>query len=527
MNLCRTTIATMLFTFLAAAAWGQGAVADKSASATPQPQPKHLQILFTDHLLGYYRIPDAQAEDFQALCPEAAPGTPAKELLGDLGDIQKGNNTILVGMGNNFAVELGSRTYQDTSGVHAKLRDPGAKFSPGKIGDNVSCFLSRAGYDALVPGKEDFYFGAARLRLIAQQLASVPKSDGQDSVHMLAANLAVKADYWQKPKDIPDSEKSLKFETDLPDKIDSLDIADGDTVLPFLKRVRFKADSDFHPYLCTAGKTDPDNLNKCEKRANLKPVDPTGEESKGGILAYEVFEDLQAGDNYGLCAEPAKKKKVEADRFGNTKQEPHCLRFFVTQPYFLAPSGKEGSYDLPYVYLENKKVVIFGVVDPDLRSYVGRDNMSWINEKDPKKYKTEVTVLDPARSLQQAVQLFEEQHPVVAGDVSRVLLAEMSRDQAEELATHTGFDVVIAGGADYAHATSNRCIELDRDPEVLASDGKSPFRAVVVVPWSGYEYSKPHLVKPLRQLDLNDEATGETGRAAQWQTRTYGLPRAL
>src|SRR5690349_9419444 len=118
MNLRQTTMATVLFTFPAAAAWSQGAVPENSTSTVPQPQPKHLQILFTDHLLGYYRIPEIQTEDFQTSCPE--PGskpptvlkTPAEELLPK---IQKGNTTILVGMGNNFAVEFGARTYLDTS----------------------------------------------------------------------------------------------------------------------------------------------------------------------------------------------------------------------------------------------------------------------------------------------------------------------------------------------------------------------------------------------------------------------------
>jgi hypothetical protein len=38
--------------------------------------------------------------------------------------------------------------------------------------DNVACFLSRAGYTAIVPGKQDFHFGPERLRQIARFLAS-------------------------------------------------------------------------------------------------------------------------------------------------------------------------------------------------------------------------------------------------------------------------------------------------------------------------------------------------------------------
>ena len=285
------------------------------------------------------------------------------------------------------------------------------------------------------------------------------------------------------------------------------------------------------PDLCQAKPGDPDgvDLKNCSARkTGLVKL----ERDKDGNLTYEFPQTLSYGNNYGLCDQvtPDPEKKKKQNQVGESKSGPHCLRFSVAEPYFSACTEGSCSYDLPYVYIPDKKVVIFGVVDPDLRSYVGRDNLSWKNNKDSDKYKTEVTVLDPARSLQQAVQAFcsSPKDGVDCRTISKVLLAEMGRDQAEELATHTGFDIVIAGGADYAHATSNQNIDLDADPEWLQSDRQNPFRAVVVVPWNGYDYSrekknptagqekceqadagKPHLVKPLRELDLNDEATGK------------------
>src|SRR6478672_6605071 len=76
-----------------------------------QVYPRELQILFTNYLLGYYRIPDVQTSDFQADCKDA-PASFTKELLDDIEAKRKGKKTILVGMGDNYAVELGARTYQ-------------------------------------------------------------------------------------------------------------------------------------------------------------------------------------------------------------------------------------------------------------------------------------------------------------------------------------------------------------------------------------------------------------------------------
>ena len=55
--------------------------------------------------------------------------------------------------------------------------------------DNVACFFRLAGFDAVVPGREDFRFGPERLRELARYLAS--NAPGGTPVQMLGANLVI------------------------------------------------------------------------------------------------------------------------------------------------------------------------------------------------------------------------------------------------------------------------------------------------------------------------------------------------
>ena len=49
-------------------------------------------------------------------------------------------------------------------------------------------FFIKAGYDAIVPGKHDFFYGAERLRQLARYMAS-----RSDPVLLLAANLVIRS----------------------------------------------------------------------------------------------------------------------------------------------------------------------------------------------------------------------------------------------------------------------------------------------------------------------------------------------
>src|SRR6202043_3343221 len=158
-------------------------------------QPAFTQIYYTGDLFGYMRWPEQQ-DDTDTKCPKSdeRAGQSARQFLSATPPGQK--KIILVGVGDNFAPDLFARIvdskqdgrkesktdmvwdylskdpgWLDNAKVdlpeHRALRIDMAKGN-GRVGvDNVACFLSRAGYAAIVPGKQDFHFGPEYLRGIA------------------------------------------------------------------------------------------------------------------------------------------------------------------------------------------------------------------------------------------------------------------------------------------------------------------------------------------------------------------------
>lgn len=176
-------------------------------------------ILYTGRLLGYARHPNSQAF-------KRAPGDQnlaAEEyvqLFDDLTKSRPSPTVIRLGMGDNFAPDVFARTFDmKGAGLDTKNRchsapsirkskdrfyyngtawvcdDPTDKQEKEAAGsgltkidhDNLAQFLVDAKYDAIVPGKHDFYFGPERLRDLARLL----EGDGTHPVHMLAANLYI------------------------------------------------------------------------------------------------------------------------------------------------------------------------------------------------------------------------------------------------------------------------------------------------------------------------------------------------
>lgn len=512
-----------------------GFASDSAGAVAPRDhKPSDLRILFTGYLLGYYRVPYIQPGDFQSDCPNnLALGSPPVEKFHEAITKQENpDHTILVGMGDNFAVQLYSRVYapdppaSDSSipTLIPKPRnspDPKWKSPSGRIGDNVGCFLALAHYDAIVPGKEDFYFGAERLRNIANALAHVPDrnnakpGDGRPlPVHILADNLVVQTTFLNAPTQIPDSEKSLKFIPGLPDGIQVSEISDHGTVLPFLQSITVKSGLGSKGpklTLCVAG-GDPDEYTCSGKidlieEADSKPTLPNS------LHRYKLDPPLQAGSNYQLCADPANQTKAIDAR------KPRCIRFNVAKPYLNGDSSNP-----PYRYIPEKNVVIYGVVDPAIQSLVGRDNLSWKNVD--KELTTEVLALDPLKSLKQAEQLFEKSKEGAGKKPRKILLAQMSRANAEELAESLDFDLVIAAARPYEHATTNRVVTMEKDPV------SRKYRGIVVVPWQppispsekedkriiGTDKDKqPTLFDPLRQLDSWDKVSDGQREVRVWK----------
>jgi hypothetical protein len=209
-----------------------------------------LAVNYTGRLFGYYRIePMEPLPDKSTHLPEAKL-TAVQRFLKD----HPGSETLLLGMGDNFAPEFGAAIQQEflhspqdpqqpkeptppewapciapapspTDTVHLNQRKLFAPESLYKSEtrlpamadcDNVTRFLMTAGYRAIVPGREDFIYSGTWLRRVAYLLKGAsdpanpayasnpfnpktPKWNSEKSsinnldgkLHMLAANLRV------------------------------------------------------------------------------------------------------------------------------------------------------------------------------------------------------------------------------------------------------------------------------------------------------------------------------------------------
>jgi hypothetical protein len=610
-------------------------------------KPGALKIFFTGFLLGYYRLPQWQSADFEPDCPspendnqawkrdlrlqDTDPDSPAKQFAdllksGEKDGVQVSEprkpGDLLVGMGDNFAVALEARAYRPHQDklwqLSAKSRDMRGwpSGTDARIGDNVGCFLYQAGYDAVVPGKDDFYFGPERLRRIADRLAAAPVIPGNlDPLRVLAANLVLKTDPVQKPPAILDSDKKdLKFLPGLPSGVKSLDAKDNGTVLPYTRRLRFQFSSPpmskpaLRLFLCPvdndqgldamdpASQACQDNMNSPSSQAwTLEADDHPGESNQGHPTAsadpqaqkiwdFSLPADWlpqgprASGMLFGLCTQGVRKPRSDQKKDKNKDQELklsnkeyYCLRLTVAEPLF----GKMA--DPPYVVKPVPQAdgttayaVIVGIVDPDLASLVGRDNLSWRNDQpelEPKKtapagkitregkeaYTTSVNAMDPATAIGLALQHFESVGKSAHGippdaKIFKILLAQMERGKAETLAanlattrlsgTPLNFDLVISSAADFSAATANEQLHFDPSPvldsETNKSGAKPPrFRQLVVVPWRAYDYSNHRLPDPLRTVTVSDDHCADALCAkrdftvgGRWDL-TFSLPKTI
>ncbi len=201
-----------------------------------------LKVEYTGKLFGYYRIePNETVRGTQA----GASGIKLSAVSAFLGSLPESNqqpDTLLLGMGDNFAPEFGASIepeFRFPAGTVNPPRwtpcslpvDPPKSTEPTQWHhsapealykserrkpeladcDNVTRFLITAGYRAVVPGREDFIYSATWLRRIAYLLRGASlntqpsRIDGSNGkwtfdealgpdrpLHMLAANIRVK-----------------------------------------------------------------------------------------------------------------------------------------------------------------------------------------------------------------------------------------------------------------------------------------------------------------------------------------------
>jgi hypothetical protein len=254
---------------------------------------------------------------------------------------------------------------------------------------------------------------------------------------------------------------------------------------------------------------------------------------------------LLPGENYGLCID-APKARV-SDRHG---EHVFCLRFSVYTPFFQYPwinPNKDCSVGTtrcyknpePYVVLSatdasgvHNDIVIFGVVDTHLTDYVGTLNLAWQNTQE-KKYKTQTAVKDPAEALRELIDYFEVQHPDMKSDVeidkltgtikrrtTKVLLAQMSPQVAQELATRTGRFQVVISAADPELATVGDSIAS----EGMSSRGKGQFPTVIAIPEPYYVANRGTDTKSPWTVDVGSiEIQPPTSLKGSWRTTSAHL----
>lgn len=198
-----------------------------------QVRDNPLTVIYTGALFGYYRMePDPE----EAKDPKLAP-------VGNLLDIlqpkaernmpQHEPTTLILGMGDNFGPEIGAALQlPNKSGEPcARPLDPapkkngeqrfksatqgevpipiafykdGARVARTAECDNVVKFLMKAGYQAIVPGREDFLYSSTWLAHIANNLQRKKPA-------ILAANLRLKYKRIEQPNGGPD----LQLDPDL------------------------------------------------------------------------------------------------------------------------------------------------------------------------------------------------------------------------------------------------------------------------------------------------------------------------
>ena len=405
--------------------------------------------------------------------------------------------------------------------------------------DNVACFFAEAGFKAIVPGKHDFYFAPERVRQLARLMASMKRPDDYlltgdyQPVQMLGANLVIKTTRLETATASPDKKtwawpakflvKNLQNGKFVYPWFSSVQVQlmefDPDSAIPDILRKEFmsakgpKTEDDFSKVLTRIIKTTPKSLDDQKKLLKLQEgleefqkkdtvyVCPAGDNSEratldnnckldnqkrrviisGNAVIDELtidperngrFSTVTPGENYQLVLEQPEEK------------EPHSyLRFSVFRPFFYFPhkTPRERVDPDPYVFLKDKRVAIFGVVDPDIGQHIGVLNFSWLNVDEQsdvdRKFKTEVSAQDPVESLREQLRHFESKYGAdnSTNPVLKILLAQMSPQRARMLAAHFPEFQIIVTAADELQGTSEVTQSTVWSPETTKS---APFMAV-------------------------------------------------
>jgi hypothetical protein len=582
-------------------------------------------IYFTGALFGYFRLPNTEAMTTGAdnalagsglYCPRPTGSSTSLGIESRDASVffdsyaNKSDKAVLLGTGDNFSPNYYSRAFYDPNpDKHNSAEDPNqikdnhyekelydwswnpdgwtyitaGGGTPPAVGDNkdihrrgigtiptdnVGCFLSYAGYAAVVPGKHDFHYGPERLRELARFMASIPNKDDSPfkPVQMLGANIVIKTTWADDHKPIPANfrEKhvgSMEFVTKTqsrgwkeaancpPELIGKCSLTfseftDGNFVYPWMRMIplsvvgwsRKSLENDFDFRLCRAIDGDPDwfsgdcavnalsgtimtvddlpdsiKLSSARKEKSNKSCDDACQASaeKSFVLRLPSEFKFQYGQNYAVCATP----RGMAPNSSNGLL-PFCKQFSVFTPFFEfgeeppspsdTPNNHFHIFNNPDRYVlrqlpDGTEVVVFGVVSMDLMQYVGISNRAWEitpeNSDHPvSKYKTQISIGDPEKALDQLDQFFEDDYKKNHNGREfkgiRVLLAQMTptqgRDFASLLPQYLRFDVVITQADDeLANPDGYFAITASSNPTTKDNTSNRPQTFIAVPPSHG------------------------------------------
>ena len=381
-------------------------------------------------------------------------------------------NCVLLGMGDNFAPNYAAR--MDDLG-HFKGRNSNTSWKD----DNVARFLVTANFTALVPFKEDFYFGAYRLWTIADSINRGHAPSGRAGP-FLADNLVLRPtdevhrESWLDPTNHKPGKHVKKFT----DHVDWVTSSFAGSAMPWLAKLTFtfslpaplayEQARGLQGSLCQA-RENPDDI---DPTSNCSPWTAVPKTEKDGTVKEVSFTKnptsvVNPGGDYGFCI--AHPQQAPAGKQAS-KELQYCLPIHVETPMFSTP------YVLSKDPASGTPVAIFAVVDPQLRLYMPKQNAGWdvmnssnnVLTKSEKMnhgadwlpHHIEIATLAPNDGLNQAIDAFELDHPDFHGIT--VLMAQMAYDAADELARDMkspdpaqpgpAFDLVVAR-AETSHQT--------------------------------------------------------------------------
>ena len=447
-------------------------------------------VVYTGRMFGYFRYPDVQRSD-QTGCPnEETTPLPAavEQYRRTLRQTQgrAGMPEVLVSMGDDFAPELLARDMRDEGpaaphpgelvrkdlftadpkgeGWWLDEPPPGGtlRIMPEDKGtvpsDNVGCFLRLMGFNAVVPGEQDFYFGPERLRQLGRFLAG-PATGHYSPVQMLAANLSIITTLHSPTVPLPLGALPEKIERALRPS-GAVTIHLPSNVMPWLQKVQVESGGlPLRVYDCIASRDDPKQFQLPDESPNdcvlLQEEEPDtfrfARPARPSANFIAQYYTLDPGANHALCVEYQSQGMAET----------HCQVFSVHYPFFQYRPRTSGTTPAPYFLSQEETgtgVAVFGVMDPSLSGRVGQLDDAWRNEN--RRFDSTIEITDPLEALRQVLGLCTAD-PHCKGR-RKVLLAQMPYYKAAALASKLSvFDMVItqpeaehANGDEYSSRTT-------------------------------------------------------------------------